>query len=151
MAVTIAPSVEATTAIVDRINAGTVYCLDLRANRLEETVDPLEEVGQDLRVDVVHDQEEQLEETLDVEDRTSHEIRIWIRKKVASVDADELDPLKLIVRQLFQQVNNFDSADGRVKVWQCELEGKQVPDKEILKQSWLFVAVILLRVEVEPS
>jgi len=150
MAVTIAPSVEATTTIVDRINGGTAYELDIVAERTEQAVDPLEEVAT-LRVDVVHDTEEQLEETLDVEDRTSHEIRIWVRKKVSSVSNDELDPLKLLVRQLFQRVNNFDSSNGRVKVWQCELEGKQVPDKDILQQAWLFVASILLRVEVEPS
>lgn len=150
MAVSIAPSVESTQAIVDRINSGTAYELDIVAERVEQAVDPLEEV-KTLRVDVVHETEEQLEETLDVEDRTSHEIRIWVRKKVSSVSNDDLDPLKLLVRQLFQRVNNFDSSSGRVKVWQCELEGKQVPDKDILQQAWLFVASIVLRVEVEPS
>lgn len=150
MAVTIAPSVEASQAIVDAINDSSTYCLEVVAERLEMAVDPLEEVTT-LRVDVVHETEEQLEETLDVEDRTSHQIRIWVRKKVSAVTPDELDPLKLLVRQLFQRVNNFNSADARVKVWQSEIEGNQVPDKEILKQTWLFVAVILLRVEVEAS
>jgi uncharacterized Ntn-hydrolase superfamily protein len=150
MAVTIAPSVEASQAIVDAINDSSTYCLEVVAERMELAVDPLEEVTT-LRVDVVHETEEQLEETLDVEDRTTHEIRIWVRKKVSTVTPDELDRLKLLVRQLFQRVNNFTSSSGRVKVWQCELEGKQVPDKGILNQAGLFVVPILLRVEVEPS
>lgn len=150
MAVTIAPSVEASQAIVDAINGGTAYELDIKAERLDLAVDPLEEVST-LRVDVVHESEEQLEETLDVEDRTTHEIRIWVRKKVRSTSPDELDPLKLLVRQIFQRVNNYDSSNGRVKVWQAELEGKQVPDKAILNQAGLFVVPILLRVEVEAS
>lgn len=150
MAVTEAPSVEACRVLVDRINTGTAYELELVAERSEQVIDPLEEI-ETLRVDVVHEDEEQLEETLDVEDRTSHDIRIWIRKKVTAVTPDELDPLKLLVRQIYQRVNNFDSSDGRVKVWQCDIEGKQIPDKAILKETWLFVVSILLRVELEAS
>ena len=75
MTVAIAPSVEAMQAIVDRINSGEAYCLDLVANRSETLVDPLEEISE-LRCDVVSESEEQLVETLDVEDRTSHIIRI---------------------------------------------------------------------------
>lgn len=150
MAVTIAPSVEATQAIVDRINASTTYALEVVAQRQEVIVDHLEEVN-GLRVDVVHEEETQLEETLDEEDRTSHEIKIYVRAKVSDRTQDQLDPLKLLTRQIFQQVNEYDSANGRVKAWQCDIEPRQAADKELLRQHGLFVAAIMLRVEVEPS
>jgi hypothetical protein len=100
---------------------------------------------------VVHEEETQLEETLDEEDRTSHEIRIYVRSKVPGRTADEIDPLKLLTRQIFQRVNEYDSTNGRVKVWQCDIEPRQAADKELLRQHGIFVAAIMLRVEVEPS
>lgn len=150
MAATIAPSVEAGQAIVDRINAATTYALEVVAQRQEVIVDHLEEVNE-LRVDVVHEEETELEDTLNVEDRTSHEIRIYVRSKVSDMTPDSIDPLKLLTRQIFQQVNNYDSPDGRVKVWQCDVEPRQAADKELLRQHGVFVAAIMLRAEVEPS
>lgn len=150
MAATIAPSVEATQAIIDRINGGTTYELEIVAQRQEVIVDHLEEVSE-LRVDVVHEEETQLEETLDDEDRTSHEIRIYVRSKVPNRTTDEIDPLKLLTRQIFQQVNEYETSNGRVKVWQCDIEPRQAADKELLRQHGIFVAAIMLRVEVEPS
>ena len=150
MAVTIAPSSEAMSAIVDQINSGGAYDLDVVARYGALLIDPLEEVI-GLRVDVVSETEEQLVETLDVEDRSTHQIRVWMRKKVSSVSSDEIDQLKLIFRQIYQRVNNFDSSDGRVKVWDVEIDPVEVPIKSILQQSWLFVASLVLRVEVEVS
>lgn len=150
MAVTIAPSSEAMSAIVDQINSDGSYDLDVVARYGALIIDPLEEVT-GLRVDLVSETEEQLVETLDVEDRSTHQIRVWMRKKVSSVSNDEIDQLKLIFRQIYQQVNNFDSSDGRVKVWDVEIDPIEVPIKSILQQSWLFVASLVLRVEVEAS
>lgn len=150
MAVTIAPSSEAMSAIVDQINDGESYDLDVVARYGALIIDPLEEVT-GLRVDVVSETEEQLVETLDVEDRSTHQIRIWMRRKVSSVSSDEIDQLKLIFRQIYQRVNNFNSSDGRVKVWDVEIDPIEVPIKSILQQSWLFVASLVLRVEVEAS
>lgn len=150
MAVTIAPSSEAMSAIVDQINDGGSYDLDVVARYGALIIDPLEGVT-GLRVDVVSETEEQLVETLDVEDRSTHQIRIWMRKKVSSVSSDEIDQLKLIFRQIYQRVNNFNSSDGRVKVWDVEIDPIEVPIKSILQQSWLFVASLVLRVEVEAS
>lgn len=150
MAVTIAPSSEAMSAIVDQINDGGSYDLDVVARYGALIIDPLEEVT-GLRVDVVSETEEQLVETLDVEDRSTHQIRIWMRRKVSSVSSDEIDQLKLIFRQIYQRVNNFNSSDGRVKVWDVEIDPIEVPIKSILQQSWLFVASLVLRVEVEAS
>jgi uncharacterized protein involved in tellurium resistance len=150
MAVTIAPSSEAMSAIVDQINSGGAYDLDVVARYGALLIDPLEEVI-GLRVDVVSETEEQLVETLDVEDRSTHQLRVWMRKKVSSVSSDEIDQLKLIFRQIYQRVNNFDSSDGRVKVWDVEIDPIEVPIKSILQQSWLFVASLVLRVEVEVS
>lgn len=150
MAVTTAPGTEAMQAIVARINAGEAYALPIRADYTENIIDPLEEVGP-LRVDVVVENEETLNETLAIEDRTSLAMRVWIRAKVRNVDCDAVDPLRLIVRQIFQQLNDFDSADGRVRVWECDYEPREIPDKTILNQMRMFVAALLLRVEVEPS
>ncbi|GEM_PF-1043157 len=150
MAVTIAPSVEAMQAIVARVNTGTLYSLDLTAVYTDEAIDPLEEITR-LRVDVASDTEEQLEETLDLEDRTSHQINVWVRAKVRNTLPASIDPLKLIVRQIYQRLNDYDTADLRVKVWQAQILGGQIPDKAILRQSLLFVAAIGLRVEVEAS
>lgn len=150
MAVTIAPETEAMIAIRDRINAGNVYDISFRADYTDEAIDALEEID-GLRVDVTNEDSEQLNETLDVEDRTSHTIRVWVRKKLRSVKQDDIDRLRLFCRQVFQQVNNYDTSDGRVKVWECEFQPHQIPDKELLRQASLFVSSIALRVEVEAS
>jgi hypothetical protein len=150
MAVTIAPSTEAMQAIVARINSATTYCLAVVAEYRETLVDPLEEIT-DLRCDVVSESEEQLVETLATEDRTSHIIRIWLRKKLDNLTPDEIDPLKLLFRQIFQRVNNYDTTDRRVTVWECDIEPKEVPLKDFLQQAGLFVASIVMRVEVEAS
>ena len=148
MAVTQSPSTEAMSAIVEQINGGTAYELSVTAAYSETLDDELEDIP-DLRVDVVQEEEEQLNETLDVEDRTSHMIRVWIRKRTPT--QDEIDAVKLIVRQIWQRVNNFNSSNARVKVWECDMDPKEVPNKMILKQSGLFVASMLMRVEVEAS
>ncbi len=150
MAVTQAPSIEACEAIVARINSGEAYCLDLRAKYTEQIIDLLDTL-RETRVDVVPEEEEQLDETLDLENRTSHVIRVHVRRKVDAVESDDVQAFKLLVRQIFQRVNNYDTANGRVKVWECDLESKQVPDKAILQQNLLCLASILLRVEVEAS
>lgn len=150
MGVTIAPSTEAMQAIVARINSGETYCLAVVAEYRETLVDPLEEIT-DLRCDVCSESEEQLVETLEIEDRTSHVIRIWLRKKLDNLTPDEIDPLKLLFRQIFQRVDNYDTADKRVTVWECDTEPKEVPIKDILQQAGLFVASCVLRVEVEAS
>lgn len=137
-------------AIVDQINAGGAYDLDVVARYGALLIDPLEDFN-GLRVDVISESEEQLTETLDIEDRTTHLIRIWVRKKVASIGNDDIDQLKLLFRQIYQRVNNFDSADGRVKVWEAEIDPIEVPIKNILQQMQMFVASLLLRVEVEAS
>lgn len=150
MAVTIAPATEAMQAIVAHINDGGAYELPVAATYSESIIDPLEEVTR-LRVDVVTETETQLNETLAVEDRTSHLIRVWMRKKVANASNDELDYLKLIYRQIFQRLNDFNSSDGRVKVWEVDNDAMECPIKSILQTSWLFVATMVLRVEVEAS
>lgn len=150
MPVTIAPSTEACDALVDRINGGTAYTLDVLATYSRVEVNPLEDIS-GRRVDVIHVEETQLAETLAVEDRTSHKIAIWIREKVADMGTATIDALCLLVRQIYQRVNNWDSADLRVRVWETDEETRMVPDKTLLNQMQLFVAVIVLRVEVEAS
>lgn len=149
-AVTTDPSVESCEALVDQINAGTTYQRDVTAIYSEQLIDPLEEID-GLRIDVTTDESETLVETLAVEDRSSHQIRVWIRAKVDDFTSDTINPLKLLVRQVFQQLLDYDSSNGRVKVWECDNAVQETPDKTMLRNAGLFVASILLRVEVEAA
>jgi hypothetical protein len=146
---TLAPSTEAVNAIVARINAGTAYNLDLKAEARELIVDPTEEVTE-LRVDVCHESEQQLFETLDSVDNTQHAIRIWIRKKVADITPQELNPLRLLCRQILRQVDQYVTTDWRVRVWQAGFETQEVADKAVLYSQRMFVASISCEVQVKP-
>jgi hypothetical protein len=146
---TLAPSTEAVNAIVARINAGTTYNLDLKAEARELIVDPTEEVTE-LRVDVCHESEQQLFETLDSVDNTQHAIRIWIRKKVADITPQELNPLRLLCRQILRQVDQYVTTDWRVRVWQAGFETQEVADKAVLYSQRMFVASISCEVQVKP-
>jgi hypothetical protein len=146
---TLAPSTEAVNAIVARINAGTTYTLDLKAEARELIVDPTEEVTE-LRVDVCHESEQQLFETLDSVDNTQHAIRIWIRKKVADITPQELNPLRLLCRQILRQVDQYVTTDWRVRVWQAGFETQEVADKAVLYSQRMFVASISCEVQVKP-
>jgi hypothetical protein len=146
---TLAPSTEAVNAIVARINAGTAYNLDLKAEARELIIDPTEEVTE-LRVDVCHESEQQLFETLDALDNTQHAIRIWIRKKVADITPQELNPLRLLCRQILRQVDQYVTTDWRVRVWQAGFETQEVADKAVLYSQRMFVASISCEVQVKP-
>ena len=146
---TLAPSTEAVNAIVARINAGTTYTLDLKAEARELIIDPTEEVTE-LRVDVCHESEQQLFETLDAVDNTQHAIRIWIRKKVADITPQELNPLRLLCRQILRQVDQYVTTDWRVRVWQAGFETQEVADKAVLYSQRMFVASISCEVQVKP-
>jgi len=151
MPVTQSPSSEAMAAVVDRVNSGETYDMDVAACYTEAIIDVLENIGLELRIDVVCEGEQQLSETLDVEDRTQLMVRVFIRQKLRSVENDEIEPLKLLVRQLWQRLNNYETADGRVKVWSCDPDPKEVPIKAILSSDWLFVATLVMIIEVEAS
>ena len=144
---TLAPSTEAVNAIVARINAGTAYNLDLKAEARELIVDPTEEVTE-LRVDVCHESEQQLFETLDSVDNTQHAIRIWVRKKVADITPQELNPLRLLCRQILRQVDQYVTTHWRVRVWQAGFETQEVADKAVLYSQRMFVASISCEVHV---
>ena len=149
MSVTVAPAVEAMQAIVSRINSATSFTLETPAAYVDQLSDDLE--TQTLQIDVTSEDEEQLNETLAIEDYTSHQIRVWIRRKVATPDSGDIDLLKLLTRQVFQRLNQYWTDDRRVGVWEAEYEPKEVPVKELLREYRMFVASILLRVEVKAS
>ncbi len=149
MPVTIAPSAEACQAIVARINAGSgiAYTLPSAAYYTYEQSEQLIKVEL-LEVEVLCEQSGTLQETLDIEDRTSHDMVISVRQKVANANPSTIDPLKLIVRQIFQRVNEY--ATDRIRVWDCDLEDDG-PNESILRQAGVFSASFPLRVEVEAS
>lgn len=150
MPVTTAPSVEAMTEIVSRINTGTAYTLPQAATRLDVLNEDLTDIPT-LTVDVIQEDEEQLDDTLATEDRSSHQIRIVIRKKVSLSDQSSIDALRLIARQIWQRVNNHRSSDQRVNVWEADFDPKEVPIRSMLRTNSVFMTSILLRVEVASS
>lgn len=150
MAVTVAPSVEAVREIVDRINTASSYALPLNAKPADVQIDVLENITGTL-VEVVAEAEETLQDTLNTEDRSSHQIRVYFRSKLNGRTFEDIASRKLCARQIFQRVNNHNSSDGRVKVWECDFEPNEVPIKDIMRQTGVFVCSIVLRVEVDPA
>lgn len=148
MSLTIDPATEACEALVERINSGSYSQSIGDVCHADELSDQLENVKYP-RVDVIPQDEETLDETLAIEDRTSHQIRVWIRSPVSG--QQQIDDMKLFAREVFLRLNDWDSDDGRVRVWECGLDQKQNPDKDVLRNTGLFKSFILLRVEVEPS
>lgn len=149
-AVTIAPSTEACEAIRDRINSGGAYTLAVNATIAEQFSDDQQAMTA-LMVDVVCLTENQLDETLDVEDRTELIIGIEIRRKLESDAQTLVNAMKLIAAQIYQRVNDFDSANGRVKVCDCGFEADENPNKDLLAEALVFRSRLQLRVEVEAA
>ena len=158
MAVTIAPEDEACQAIVARINAGSggTYTLPQAATYDYQLVDEMAGVT-GLRVDVIHQDASQLNETLDTEDRSTHYLMIWVRAKLSTVTPATIAAKMLILRQIYQQVNNYNTSNGLVKVWDCgytdttDPNREENPSKKLLLEHGFFKAFIKLRVEVEAS
>ena len=146
---TLSPSTEACEAIRNRINSGTDYTLEVRAEVRDEITEDLKDLRQ-LRVDVCQESEEQLFETLDLQDNTSHQIRVWIRKKLDTTTQDELEQLKLLKRQIELRLLNYATDDRRVLVWEVGNAQAPVAERDMLHQDRSFVTGILLRVEVKP-
>ncbi len=159
MPVTIDPSTEAAQALTAVINAGSAYVLPVAATYDEIEIDTLELV-QSLRVDVATEDSKTLEEVLEIEDYSSIDLRIWIRQQCSATDQASIDALKLLTRQIWQQVNGYYVAghaggsldiNDRVKLMDCDIDQKQNGDKDLLQKNGLFVASIKCRVEVAPS
>ncbi len=150
MPVTVAPSTEACIALVDRINSATTYSLDRLAKYSRVEITGLEQIDE-RQIDVVHVEGEQLNRTFDLEDPSSHKIAIWVREKLKDSEPETIDAMCLLVSQIYQRVNNFISSDRRVNVWETDEETRMTPDKTLLDQDGLFVAKIVLRVEVGAS
>jgi hypothetical protein len=144
MTLTISPADEACQAIVAQINSGGEYSLSLDAHYSRTEIDYLEELDR-LRVDVVAVSETQPNDQLDANENSSHKIQVIIRSKTTSKDVQDL---ALIVRQVFLRLDNFNSSDRRVCVWECDVEEKENPAKSLLNDANLFVSIVNLRVEV---
>ena len=151
MTLTIAPADEACHAIVDRINTGSglTYTLPSAAAYYYQKDDAIERLT-DLKVDVIHIEERDAADTLDVVTRTTHDIEVWIRKKLTgAVTTSAVAAVKLIARQIYLRVNNH--ATSRVRVWDCGLDAEEGPDRSVLRQDGIVSLMISLRVVVEPS
>lgn len=149
-AVTICPSDEAGQAIAARINTAIIYTLPQPATYTHAIIDQLEEVD-GLRVDVAHVDMQQLEETFDMEGRSSHLLRVWVRDKLPDMDAATVAPRNLLARKIFQRVNNYATGNGRVRVWDAGKNRGEIPGMLVLVEANFYRAYLELRVEVEPS
>jgi hypothetical protein len=147
--VTTSPVDEACQALVARINSGILYTLPTPAVQSELAVDQLDEID-GFRVDVVHDTGKQLAETLELEDNTSHIIRVWIRDKLDDMDPATIAPRNLLVRQIEQRLQNYANTGGRVRVWAISEDRGEIPGKLIICKNNLYRAYIEARVEVLP-
>ncbi len=154
-AVSIDPGDEAAAAIVARINSATTYTLPQACDYYYQAVDTEDDEIFRLRVDVVLQDQTQLNETLDIEDRSSHFLIIWVRDKLPNIPKEAIAERMLILRKIFQRVNNYNTANGRVKVWDCgytdttDPNREENPNKQLLLQNNFFKGFIKLRVEVE--
>lgn len=146
---TIAPSVEACNAIRDRINSGEEYTLEVKAQSADEITEDLQDLRQ-LRVDVIQETEEQLAETLDLQDNTSHIVRVWIRKKLDTTTQDEIDALKLLKRQIALRLLHYVTTDWRVRIWEVDNSQAPIVERDTLHQDRSFIASVVCRVEVKP-
>ncbi len=146
---TIAPSVEACNAIRDRINSGEEYTLEVKAQSADEITEDLQDLRQ-LRVDVIQETEEQLAETLDLQNNTSHIVRVWIRKKLDTTTQDEIDALKLLKRQIALRLLNYVTTDWRIRIWEVDNSQAPIVERDTLHQDRSFIASVLCRVEVKP-
>lgn len=146
---TIAPSVEVCNAIRDRISSGEEYTLEVKAQSADEITEDLQDLRQ-LRVDVIQETEEQLVETLDLQDNTSHLVRVWIRKKLDTTTQDEIDALKLLKRQIALRLLNYVTTDWRVRIWEVDNSQAPIVERDTLHQDRSFIASVLCRVEVKP-
>lgn len=150
MTTTLAPSDEACLALVDRINTGTDYVLDVDATHSPTFNDPLEEFD-GLRVDLVHDTQVGQSDRLDGLDQSKHTIRVWVRKKLSEESKlEETQDLNLLRTQILSRIDNWDSSDRRVQVWDTENEDLELPVKDAARKLGLFIACIILHVEVMP-
>lgn len=150
MAVTQSPADEACTAVVDRINASVLLPLDVEAKFQSEVIDQLEK-QKELRIDVVHESEIQLEDTLETEDRTSHSVLVWIRKPCKGTYSAAVEALRLVARQVYQQLNNHLTGDARVRVREVSFDENENPQRQPLRELGMFISVVRCRVEVKPS
>ena len=146
---TVSPSTEACEVIRDRINSGSGYVLDVRAEVVELLIEDLAEL-RSLRVEVVPELEEQLADIIDESDWTSHQIRVWIRQKLQTTEQNEIDRLKQIRRQIVLRLLNYATTDRRVVVWEVDNQSDNRFDRTALQQDRAFVSSIILRVEVAP-
>lgn len=122
--------------------------LDNTATYAELFDDVAETKLRTLRVDVAPETEQQLEETLDLEDRTEHFVRVLFRKRVNNEQSEDVAALKLIVRQVWQHLNQYRT--DRVTLWSVAAESAEVPRKDELRQG-LFITSLVIRCEVEAS
>lgn len=151
MSITIAPSDEACQAIVDRINTGSglTYTLPSAAAYFYQKDDDAGRLSQ-LKVDVIHLEERDANDTLDVVTRTTHTMEVWIRKKITgAVTTAAIAEMKLVARKIGLRLNNYGTS--RVRVWECGVEAEEGPDRSVLRQDGIVSLMIALRVVVEPA
>jgi len=143
-----APSLEALTAITDRINAGGAeYSLSSLATYAYQLNEDIQDLGTNAIVTVVHKSSEELDDRLDAGSGSQEMLQVFVRATIDNQDAATIADLDLLTAQIARRLKWFRSSDNRVQVWECGLI-EDAPDYETKRQLNVFQRVIALRVEV---
>lgn len=145
----IAPSDEALIAITNWINGATYDPATQTATYGYEYSPEALEISSAIQVFVLHESEKLLDETLDVYDRTSHQLRVFVTARPADASVGVTGELAKVRSQIMRRLAAF-TFDGRVQIWELDEEDSN-PDRDVTKQIGLFQETIPLRVEVEAS
>lgn len=145
---TVSPSKEACEAIVAALNAATDFSTAFEATTAEFALQDLKD-GENLSVEVIHEEEETLAEQLG-DDQTRHRIEVQITGRRNPGGTDDVEDLKLLATEIEAFLDQWDSADGRVQVWYVNREPLSAADKQALREMDLFRRNLVLTVEVAP-
>lgn len=145
---TYSPSKEACDAIVDALNASTDFDTQFTACYVEFPTEDLGD-GETLSVEVVHEDEEQLQEMLQT-DYTRHTIVVQVTGRCRPGDDEATEEYKKLAADIKTALDQWDSSDGRVSVWYVADEPVSDADKQALREMNLFRRNVKLTVEVAP-
>lgn len=144
---TTSPSKLACDAIVERLNdASAPFAGQAVAEYVEIPTTQLEK-ERHLVIEVVHEEESQLIETLG-DDPTEHRIRVQLVRRCNPSDVDAVEASKLLRHQIHEWLDNWDNADRSVQVIRSNVEPDSPANKEVLREMNQFVGAVLLQVQV---
>lgn len=147
MTTTTAPSLEALTAITDRINSGSEYTLAAAATYAYQLDNDRSDLGTNPIVTVVHKGSIEMDDRLDASAGSQETLQVFIRSILADQAAATIAALDLLTTRIIRRLKWYRTTDNRVQVWDCG-PTEDAPDHEANRQLNVYQRVIELRVEV---